>query len=209
MIGKGIVSVKPFASTPLLWTATTPVLLNQTLITAAGAVFNVTTAGTTGSTAPTTSGTDGTAVVALVPWADIGNCPKFEFKPDIKTLQHFTSRSFALTQDALVVTQVGGKLTFVADEISIYNLSIATLGTNTGTPGSSVTDILSVHGWIGQVQLVQTNTIGKRFTWQFNNVMIIPDKGFSIIDTKFAEMELTGDTLIDPNGKFGSVTEIA
>ena len=211
MIGKGIVSVRPFAAAPSLWTATTAFLVGQTYMTAAGAVYNVTTAGTSGATAPTaTTGsvTDGTATLAYVNWVDIGNCPKFEFKPDLKTLDHYTSRNFAMTQDAKVVTQVGGKLTVTSDEITTYNLAIAVLGTTTGTVGSQVTQVLAKAGWQGQVQLVQTNSIGLRKNWTFTNVLFIPDKALSIIDTKFVEMELAGDTLIDPTGSFGTVTEI-
>jgi hypothetical protein len=140
---------------------------------------------------------------------DIGNCPKFEFKPDLKTLDHYTSRSFSMTQDAKVITLVGGKVTVVCDEITTYNLAIGVLGTTTGTVGTQVTQVLARAGFQCQIKLTQTNSVGLRHEWIFTNVLCIPDKAISIIDTKFAEIELTGDTLIDPNGSFGTVTEIA
>jgi hypothetical protein len=212
VIGKGVVSVRSFAATPQLWTATTAVLVGQTLFTAAGAVYNVVTAGTTSSTAPTlttSTVTDGTATLAYSDWSAVGNCPKFEWKPDVKTLDHYTSQSFAMTQDAKVPTQIGGKLSIVTDEITIANLGIFAMGTPTGSVGSQSIDILSKSGWQGAIKCVGTNSIGKRKQWTFNNVLFIPDKAVSVIDTKFMELELAGDTLIDPNGKFGTVLEIA
>lgn len=210
-IGKGVVSIRKMDKAPSAWAATTAFATGDWYYTAAGKLYKVTTGGTTGSTAPTgttSSVTDGSVTAAYQDWIDIGNCPTFEFQPEVTKLEHFSSRSGIRERDHSVITEKKGTLNITMDEWSTTNISLAVLGTTTGTAGSSVTEIFDSTAVLAQVKLVMSNDVGKKYEWFFKNVSFTPNNTISLIGDSWGELQITGDVSADASGSFGTATEI-
>ena len=61
-------------------------------------------------------------------YRDVGNCPTFEFTPNITTLPHFSSRLGVRVKDLEVITEKTGSLNMVLDEFTYDNLMLTLLG---------------------------------------------------------------------------------
>lgn len=210
-IGKGVVYIRKMTKAPAAWAATTAFATGDYYYTTAGKLYKVTTGGTSGSTAPTgttSSVSDGTITAAYQDWVDIGNCPTFEFQPEVTKLEHFSSRSGIRERDHSVVTEKKGTLNITMDEWSVENISLAVLGTTTGSAGSSVTEIFDSSSVMAQVKLTMSNDVGKKYEWYFKNVSFNPNNTVSIISDTWGELQITGDVSADASGSFGTVTEI-
>lgn len=91
MVGKGIAYFRKWASAPTQWMGETTyapgayVLNGDTLWTTAAGGTSSTGADPTGVTGTVE---DGTVDWTAVQWQDLGNYPRFSFKPEIETLEH-------------------------------------------------------------------------------------------------------------------------
>jgi hypothetical protein len=211
MVGKGIAYFRQWAGAPTQWMEETLyapgayVLSGDTLWTTALGGESSTSAGPTG-TADTF--TDGAVVWTAVPWQDLGNCPKFSFKPEIETLEHFSSRQGVKTRDQQIVTALKGALTVELDEITPENLQFALLGTMTGAAGARVVKVFANAQVTGEVKLVQTNSIGRRFELKFGHVQVMPDQEIDFIGDDYSTIQTTLEVNLDAQGVFWTATEL-
>lgn len=211
MVGKGIAYFRKWTSAPKQWVAETTyapgayVSNGDTLwMTAAGGISS------TGN-GPTGTGAtfeDGTVDWTAVPWQDLGNCPKFAFKPEIETLEHFSSREGVKTRDQKVITALKGSLTVELDEITAENLQFALLGSLTGVTGSRVVKVFANAQVTGEVKLVQTNSIGRRFVLKFGHVQVMPDQEIDFIGDDYSTLQTTLEVNLDADSVFWTATEL-
>jgi hypothetical protein len=138
---------------------------------------------------------------------DLGNCPAFEFTPTAEVLDHFSSRTGVKSKDRSVAVSTEGELKITMEEFTVANLALALMGNvDEDSSGRPVIDILQQTQITGEVKFVGTNDVGQQFTWLFNNVSFIPSSTVSPLSDEWGQFEVTGQTLIDDNGKFGTVT---
>lgn len=211
MVGKGIGYFRKYTATPTTWAISTAYAAGAYVnngdylwTTASGGTSTGTGVGPTGSTG---TFVDGTVTWTSVPWNDLGNCPKFSFKPEVETLEHFSSRAGVKTRDKKVVTSQKASLSVELDEITVENLEIALLGTTTGATGSRVVTIFSNSQIDGQLKLVGANSVGRLFTHKFGAVSVMPDQEIDFIGDDWATLGLTVEVNLDSAGKFGTTTE--
>lgn len=63
-------------------------------------------------------------------YRDVGNVPVFEFTPDVKRLDHFSSRLGVKSKDKSVVIEKSAKLRLVMDEWTAKNMQLALMAVN-------------------------------------------------------------------------------
>lgn len=135
---------------------------------------------------------------------DIGNCPQFEFTPEIEELEHFSSREGISTVDKTVVKSKKGTLKITFEEKTTENLMLALLGT-TNTDGSI--EIFGQNAVACAVKFEDTHEVGQNlYTWQFDRVDIIPASAVQLISEDWWAVELTGRVGRDETTGFGTVT---
>jgi hypothetical protein len=61
-------------------------------------------------------------------YIDVGNVPQFEFTPEVKKLDHYSSRLGIKTKDKTVVQEKAAKLKIVLDEWTARNLQMMLMG---------------------------------------------------------------------------------
>jgi len=211
-VGKGIAYFRKWTSAPQKWVAGMTVspgayVDNGDYLWTTASGGTATGAGV-GPTGVTGTFTDGTIVWSAVTWDDLGNCPKFSFKPELETLEHFSSRGGVKTRDQKIVTALKGSLTVELDEITAENLTFALLGSITGATGSRVVQVFANSQVTGEVKLVQANAVGKRFQLKFGSVQIFPDQEISFIGDDYGVIQTTIEVNLDAQGVFWTATEI-
>lgn len=144
-----------------------------------------------------------------VAFRDLGNCPAFEFTPTAETLDHFSSRTGVRKKDRSVAVSMEGELKITMEEFTVDNLALALMGNiDEDSSGRPVIDILQNSSITGEIKFVGTNDVGQKFEWLFNNVSFIPSSTVSPLSDEWGQFEVTGQTLVDGDGKFGTVTHI-
>ncbi|MBB2698960.1 UNVERIFIED_ORG: hypothetical protein GGI66_003637 [Rhizobium esperanzae] len=142
---------------------------------------------------------------------DFGNAPEIEFTPTIEKLDHFSSRSGVKKKDRTVVTEKGGTIRIVLDEVTPENLSLQLMGeVTTATDGTKSFRIMSEAEITGQIDFTGTNDVGNKITMQLPNVSFGPSGSFNLISDEWGQIELTGDVLAteytDGSSDFGQIT---
>ncbi|WP_027521760.1 hypothetical protein [Bradyrhizobium sp. Ec3.3] len=141
-------------------------------------------------------------------FSDMGNCPAFEFTPELETLDHFSSRAGVKSKDRTVVISKSGTLKITAEEWTTRNMSIVLLGeASVDSSGRTVIDIFSKNSIAAEVKFTGTNEIGQKFEWHFLRVEFVPSSAISPISDEWGQLEITGN-VVAVNGKFGTVTHI-
>ncbi len=140
-------------------------------------------------------------------YSDMGNCPEFEFTPEIEKLDHFSSRDGVRVKDRTIVVQKAGTLRLVLDEWTVDNLSLALLGSVAEVSGKDVIQIFNQNAVSGSVKFTGTNEIGPKYEWIFHKVEFIPGSSISLISDEWGTLELAGECAA-VSGSFGTVTEL-
>ena len=136
----------------------------------------------------------------------LGNCPDFEFTPNVEKLDHFSSQTGIKKKDKSVVIEASGTLRIVMEELTAENLRLALLGdVSTNTAGEKEIDILSDVEIAAKVQFVGTNDVGRKTTWLFDRVEFAPSSAVNMISDEWLSFEITGE-VVAVAGKFGTVT---
>ncbi|MFL9499230.1 hypothetical protein ACJMQP_04150 [Rhodopseudomonas palustris] len=142
-------------------------------------------------------------------WIDIGNCPTFEFTPDLTTLEHYSSRQGVKTKDRTVVTEKKGTLKLVMEEWTSRNLAMAVLGTiEKNSEGQDEIDIFASNAIALEVRFRGTNEVGPKWQLHFPKVDFVPSAALSPISDEWGQLEVNGEVAA-VNGKFGTATKIA
>jgi hypothetical protein len=136
---------------------------------------------------------------------DLGNCPEFEFTPEIDKLEHFSSREGVRTKDLTVVLEKKGTLRIVLEEFSAANLALAVLD---DTYSSGAIEIFGGNAVSGAVTFTGTNEVGPKYLWTFLKVDFVPSSGISLISDEWGQIEINGDVAA-VGGSFGTITAIA
>lgn len=208
-IGKGIVSIYTGASSVTRWTAATTYAAGDHVILSTGTIYKTTAGGKSGSSEPTTIGADSGVTWAAVSLSDVGNVSKFEFQPESKTLEHFSSRGGIQTLDLTVDLQRRAKFSMMMDELTIENMEFALLGTTTGTAPNRKIALFNAARSNVVFDLVGTNDVGNTFHVVFPSCRIMPPKSVGFIDDKFGELQVDADVYsIQPDNSFGTLAEI-
>ena len=131
-----------------------------------------------------------------VAWTDLGNCPVFEFTPDVKLLDHYSSRTGVKTKDFTAVQELSGKLKIKFDSINDFNMGLALLAQD----GLILANALAYY----YVRFIGGNTIGNQITTTFPKVLLTPNSAIPFINDGFMEVDLDGQVLANDSGVFGS-----
>lgn len=137
----------------------------------------------------------------------VGNCPTFEFTPEVEKLEHFSSMEGVKVRDRTVIISKKGTLKIVTDEFTMVNLALAVLGDIT-TPGGVETIEIFAHNSIsGEIKFIGTNEVGPRRVWHFLKVDFIPGQSVSPISDEWGLIELSGEVSAS-GGSFGTISAI-
>ncbi|MCK1668623.1 hypothetical protein [Bradyrhizobium sp. 153] len=146
--------------------------------------------------------------LAEADFTPMGNCPAFEFTPDLETLDHFSSMAGVKSKDRTVVISKSGTLKITAEEWTTRNMAIALLGsTSTNSAGQTVIDIFSENSIPCEVKFTGTNDVGQKYEWHFLRVEFVPSSAISPISDEWGQLEVSGN-VVAVNSKFGTVTHI-
>ena len=137
---------------------------------------------------------------------DLGNCPTFEFKSNVETKEHFSSRSGIRSKDKTAVQTKGGTLRIVMEEFTAENLALAVLGAvSTNTAGQDKIKILSEDVIAARVKFVGTTDVGRRATWTYHRVEFAASEAINLINEDWMGMTITGEVLEDAVEGFGHI----
>lgn len=139
----------------------------------------------------------------------IGNCPEFEFTPEIEKLEHFSSQSGVRERDRTVVLEKKGTLRVVFEEMTAENLRLALLGAlSSGSGGDQEIDIFSESAITAEVWFDGANDVGPTWNYYFPRVDFIPNSAIPLISEEWMQVEINGDVQ-KVNGTFGTASKIA
>jgi hypothetical protein len=141
-------------------------------------------------------------ISALVHEMTVANSARF---PRVVTQR---SGNCEKTRDQKIVTALKGALTVELDEITPENLQFALLGTMTGAAGARVVKVFANAQVTGEVKLVQTNSIGRRFELKFGHVQVMPDQEIDFIGDDYSTIQTTLEVNLDAQGVFWTATEL-
>jgi hypothetical protein len=159
---------------------------------------------------------------------DLGNASALSIMPEIKFLEHFSSRAGIKSKDLEVPVQVAGKVSLTLDEFTIDNIALAILGQVSDQttcdsgfiaslgPGETqwrCVQIMSESTIIGALRYVGTNTVGKRVQLDLPRVAFKGGSALQMVSHEWNQFERTGEILLDTastnNIGFGRIYEIA
>ncbi len=136
---------------------------------------------------------------------NLGNCPEFEFTPNIERLDHFSSMAGVKTKDKSVVMSKAGTLRIQMEELTADNLANAVMGTvETDTAGDAVVNIMDLEVLAYTVRFTGTNDVGRKTIWTFERVEFSPSAAINPISDEWMNFEITGET-VAVAGIFGKV----
>lgn len=140
----------------------------------------------------------------------IGNVPTGTFELAIDKLDHFSSMSGIKKKDFSATLSVTGTLTLSLEEMNVENLALAMLGDTPAADNSTEGDgnigfiIGEVESVTGRIEVIGSNDVGPRYTYDFPSVTFTPSKAVDFIGEDFTALELTGDVLaVTIDGKVG------
>lgn len=130
-------------------------------------------------------------------YADVGNCPKFEYEMTEQTVEHFSSRAGLKEQDQETVIQSGYTVNFTLDEVSIENLRMFMKGTLSGS------NILYANQNVNQyyaLKFISDNPVGPDQKYEFWKCKLTPNGAFSLISDEYTSMSFSGKGMSDAVG---------
>lgn len=141
---------------------------------------------------------------------DIGNCPEFEFTPEIEKLEHFSSQEGTREKDRTIILEKKGTLRIVMEELTAENMRLALLASavTEQSGGDQELEIFGSDAITTEVKFIGTNDVGPKWEYYFRRVDFIPSSGISLISDEWLQVEITGD-VATVNGSFGTATKIA
>lgn len=139
----------------------------------------------------------------------IGNCPEFEFTPELEELEHFSSMTGVKSVDRTEVISKKGTLRIVFEEITPENLALALLGDlSNSSGGDQEIQIFSKSSKRCEFKFVGNNDVGPKYEWYFRQVDIIPSGGIQLLSEEWMQIEISGKVAA-VSGDFGTVTKFA
>lgn len=140
---------------------------------------------------------------------DLGNISKISALVKPTTLDHYTQRNGKKLKDLSVVIQTDVTLAWTMDEMSAENMALYLMGPiGNSPPHHVVINIAQYSQIIGEFIFTGKNDVGPRWTVTLPNVSIQPAKALDMIGDTWADMDMTGDVLVDEDGNFGTFAAI-
>ena len=139
----------------------------------------------------------------------LGNIPAAELTLDVETLEHFSSMTGVRTKDFTATISTTAALALTLEEMTKENLKMGLLGgpTTTDTEGNYTFEIGTQTSITGRVEIIGTNDVGPKYSYDFPSVSFKPSAGVGFISDEYNNIELEGEVLA-VNGSFGTVTEL-
>jgi hypothetical protein len=134
-------------------------------------------------------------------YADVGNCPRFEYEMTEQTIEHFSDRNSVREQDQETVIQNGYNLSFVLDEISVENLRMFMKASQSGTR------ILYANQNVNQqyaIKFISDNPVGPNASYEFWKCKLTPNGAFSLISQDYTVLSFSGKGLAERVGHASS-----
>lgn len=136
----------------------------------------------------------------------MGNCTSAEFEPTIEKLEHFSSMAGVKSKDKVVTLERGGTVSITLEEWNRHNMALAVLGDiGVDSNGNVVIPLMTKDATEGRLEIIASNDVGPRWTWDFNKVSLAPTGGLGQITDDWAPIEFEGDVLTTDTG-FGTLT---
>lgn len=125
----------------------------------------------------------------------LGNIPTASFQIEVEKLEHFSSMTGIKTKDFIAVTSKSGTLTLTLEEMNTENLALALMGgaITDSTEGDPGFDIGVADAITGRVEIIGSNDVGPKHTWDFPAVTFTPNSAVDFISEDVMNVELTGD----------------
>lgn len=140
-------------------------------------------------------------------YRDLGNVSEFEVTPTVEKLDHYSSRAGIKSKDKSVIVTKSATVRIVMDEVTMENLALGMGGTVvTASDGSKSFGMLEGSAVEGSLKLTGTNDVGVKLNW-VGDVSFTPSGSFNPITEEWGKIEVTGEVLVDANGKFGIWSE--
>ncbi len=136
----------------------------------------------------------------------VGNCPSATFQVEAEKLDHFSSMAGIKKKDFSATVSTTGTLKLSLEEMNPDNLALALLGddpaadTSTEGAGNIGFNIGANESVTGRLEIIGSNDIGPKWTYDFYSVTFTPDDAVSFIGEDFAALALTGDCLAQDIG---------
>jgi len=127
-------------------------------------------------------------------YADVGNCPSFEYEPTEESKEHFSSRSAVKELDAETVVMSGYNVKFALDEISVENLRMFLKGTMSG---SRIIYANQNTNRYYALKFIADNPVGPNCNYEFWKVKVTPNGAFSLIGDEFTVLNFSGKGMAD------------
>ena len=133
-------------------------------------------------------------------YADVGNCPKFEFEMTEQTIEHFSSRTGLKEQDQETVIQVGYNVNFTLDEVAVENLRMFLKATTSHKTLYANQNVNQQYA----LKFIADNPVGPNVNYMFWKVKLTPNGAFSLISDEYTSMSFSGKGLSDAAGHASS-----
>lgn len=127
-------------------------------------------------------------------YADVGNCPRFEFEMTEQAIEHFASRSGTKEQDLELVVQTGYNVNFTLDEISVENLRMFMKASQ---PSARVLYANQNTNQYYALKFDADNAYGPTYVVEFWKCKLTPNGAFSLIGDDWTTLSFTGKGLSD------------
>ncbi len=127
-------------------------------------------------------------------YADVGNCPRFEFEPTIERLPHYSSRSGFREKDKNPIIQTEYTVAFDLDEIAASNMARFTMGTL--TEGMEVFGLQATDKEYA-LRFTTDNPTGPNKVYDFWRLTLSPGGPVQLIGEEWMIMSFNGEGLAD------------
>jgi hypothetical protein len=141
----------------------------------------------------------------------VGNVPEATFAVEVEKLDHFSSMAGIRKKDFSATLGVTATLTLNLEEMTEDNLKLALLGgaSEDNTDGENTFNIGEVESTTGRVEVIGTNDVGPKWSYDFHEVTLTPSDAVSFIGDEYSALVLEGDVLAIAVGditRFGTAT---
>lgn len=138
----------------------------------------------------------------------LGNCAAASFEANLEDLEHFSSMEGIRSKDKVVVVTRGGTVSVTMEEWTRLNVAMAVLGeidANPDSDGNVVINILQTDYVNGRLEIIGTNDVGPKYTWDLPKVAMRPSAALDLITDEWGQIEIAGEVLV-VGGSSGTIT---
>lgn len=139
-------------------------------------------------------------------WVDVGNVTGFDVTPNPEVKEHYSSRTGTRELDKIAIVSKKAEFTMGLEEVTLDNLTIATLGLDTTAGDIEFMGATSVER---QLKFDGTNNFGARVEIILPHVFLLCKDKISFIGADWTNLTITGSILRqnvgDQSSAFGTI----